>query len=489
MITTRIRLQSLTRCASGLVWMLAVSVFAGPVNVLFIIVDDLRPQLGCYGDPVVKTPNIDRLASRSLQFNRAYAQQAVCSPSRNSFLSGLRPETSGLRGFGTKLRDQVPDVVTLPQHFKQHGYTAVGIGKVFHFYAETGLGSEDDPLSWSQPLTLPSRPVWGPEQEKARRMLLARAKSKGDKLEHSHDFPRPAAWERTVAGDADLQDGEIADQAIRQLLGLKGKPFFLAVGFMKPHLPFVAPRNYWDLYAPADIRLPDNQLPPVGAPVQATPKGADLRRYDNIPKAGPLAEETRRNLVHGYLASVSYVDAQVGRLLGALDALKLAQDTIVVLFGDHGIQVGEHGSWTDKHSHYETSTRVPLLVSAPGMTTAGQQTEALVELVDLYPTLADVCGLPAPAQSDGLSFKPLLTDPLRAWKAAAFFNYGKGSSLRTERWRFTEWNLPDGREYELYDHAIDPGENHNLANQPGHAQQVKELLGRLQAGWRAALPR
>ncbi len=477
----------------------------GRPNVLLIISDDLRPQLGCYGDPVVRSPELDTLALDSLRFDRAYCQAAVCSPSRNSFLSGLRPATTGLYGFGTSIREAMPDVVTLPQHFKSHGYHTSAVGKVFHLYSETLLGSEDDPASWSRPLILPTRPVWGPEQEVVRHRLIAEAEGRGDRFEHPHDWPRANAWEAPEVADEALQDGEIASIAIDLMRerARSEEPWFLAVGFLKPHLPFVAPKRYWDLYREDELELPLNQVPPIDAPPFALIPGPD-RLFANVPKSGPIDEAFKRRFLHAYLACISYVDAQVGRVVRALDDLGLRERTVVVFLGDHGYQMGEHGAWGNKHSNYETSTRVPLLVSAPGMTVAGRSTDALVELVDLYPTLADLAGLPIPAMVEGSSFRPLLVKPACPWKKAAFSETLKmrrkaeggppirllGTAIRTDRERYVEWVDGEGTVVarELYDHRVDPGENRNIAADPEHAVRIESLSNRLRSGWRAALP-
>jgi iduronate 2-sulfatase len=292
-----------------------------------------------------------------------------------------------------------------------------------------------------------------------------------------------------------LQDGYIANRAIEIMEEVKGKPFFLAVGFLKPHLPFVAPKKYWDLYDPTKIKLPENRKPPEGAPEYAPPPWGELRAYHGMPKApAPVPDETARQLIHGYYASVSYMDAQVGRLLDALDRLKLTDNTVIILWGDHGWQLGEYGTWC-KHSNYETSTRSALVMSRPGQKAAGKKTDALVEFVDIYPTLADVCGLPKPDGVEGVSFAPLLDDPMKSWKSAAFSQYPRGKrmgyAMRTNRYRLVAWLGPGKgeKEYELYDHRSDPGETVNVAGRPENAALLKELTAQLHAGWQAAVPK
>jgi len=459
----------------------------GP-NVLFIAVDDLRPELGCYGRAHVRSPNIDRLARRGLLFNRAYCQQAVCSPSRSSLMTGRRPDTTKVWDLNTHFRTALPHVVTLPQHFKQHGYHTQAFGKIYH-------GGYDDAPSWSVPSTGPGAPGFGPEGQALIQRLRREAREAGRDPSRVRGLP----WEAPDVADEALNDGSLATRAIAALKEIKDKPFFLAVGFLKPHLPFVAPKKYWDLYRPEEIRLATNPDPPAGAPAYALHNSGELRQYHGIPPDGPLPEEQARKMVHGYLAAVSYMDAQVGRLLDALDETGAARNTVVVLWGDHGWQLGEHGMWC-KHSNYETSAHAPLIVAPPGQRTAGRKTDALVEFVDIYPSLVELCGLPLPEGLEGTSFRPLLEDPERPWKKAAFSQYprnvagmgqGMGYSLRTARWRLVEWSPrrnPDFKEYELYDHQADPGENVNLGKRPEHAATLRELIDLLRAGWRGALP-
>lgn len=452
-------------------------------NVLFVAVDDLRPELGCYGNTLVKSPNLDRLAKTGFVFDRAYCQQAVCSPSRTSLLTGCRPDTTKVYELVTHFRDTIPDVVTLPQLFKQHGYHTQGISKIYH-------GPLDDAKSWSVPHDRAQGPQYGPEGRALLKKLQAGVKGK--------DAPRGPAWEAPDVADNALADGAVADRAVELLGKLKDKPFFLAVGFLKPHLPFVAPKKYWDLYKPGDFQLAKNPYAPKGSPGYALSNWGELRRYHQMPKkTEPLTAAQARSMLHGYYACVSYLDAQVGRLLDELDRLKLADNTIVILWGDHGWFLGEHGMWC-KHANYELATRAPLLLRVPG-TKPGQRTKALVEFVDVYPGLAELCGLPIPATVEGTSFKPLLDDPNRPWKTAAFSQYPRtipgqgaamGYAMRTDRYRLVEWRgkAKDFREYELYDHEKDPEENVNLAAQPDSAKLVQSLAKQLQAGWQAARP-
>ena len=462
------------------------------LNVLFISADDLRPQLGCYGDTTVRSPNIDRIAARGLVFNRAYCQQAVCSPSRTSLMTGRRPDTTKVYDLVTHFRDNIPDVVTLSQHFKNNGYHAQSLSKIYH-------PGYDDKASWSVPHWQPRRANFGPDSQALMKKLNREAREKGLDLKKRQNQPRGLPWEAPDVADNELPDGATADRAVELIGELKEQPFFLAVGFLKPHLPFVAPKKYWDLYSADDIKLAENSYPPKGTPDYAMTNWGELRAYRGIPKKGPLSEEQARSMVHGYYACISFMDAQVGRMLDALEHHGLADKTVVILWGDHGWQLGEHGMWC-KHTNFETSTRAPLIISAPGQKSAAAKTDALVEFVDIYPSLAEICGLRLPEGLEGTSFAPLLGDNTQPWKTAVFSQYprhipeigqGMGYSIRTDQYRLTEWSVPgkDFRGYELYDHRTDPGENVNLADLAEHTDTVKELTAQLHAGWKAAKPK
>lgn len=464
-------------------------------NVLFIAVDDLKPALGCYDDPHAKTPNLDKLATRGTVFLRAYCQQAVCSPSRSSLLTGRRPDTTKVYDLDTHFRKALPDVVTLPQQFKANGYHTQGIGKIYH-------GGFEDPPSWSVPWEGTKKPGYGPDGMKLIARLTAEAKAKGVDLSNWRKRPRGYPTEAPDVADNALADGALADRAVELLQERKeaGKPFFLAVGFIKPHLPFVAPKKYWDLYDPAKLPMSDNSKPPTGAPSYAPQFGGELRNYHEMPKSGPIPKEDARKLVHGYYAAVSYMDAQIGRVLDALQELGLADNTVVVVWGDHGWHLGDHGMWC-KHTNYEQATRSALLMAAPGQKVAGKKSAALVEFVDVYPTLVELCKLPDPGGLEGHSFAPLLDDPRSPWKPAALSQYPRGGgkgvgalmgyALRTDRYRLVEWrdrSTGKPKAYELYDHETDPGESVNLAAQPEHKDTVARLAGQLAAGWKGNAP-
>ncbi len=463
----------------------------GAKNVLFIAVDDLRPALACAGDPHAKTPNIDRLAAKGTVFTRAYCQQAVCSPSRSSLLTGRRPDSTKVYDLVTHFRKALPDVVTLPQHFKLNGYHVRGVGKIFH-------GGYNDEPSWSVPWEGTKGRNFGPEGQKVIAQLRARAKADGEDVARVRGLPVEAP---DVADDA-LNDGWTANRAIEILKGRKGKggPFFLAVGFLKPHLPFVAPKKYWGLYDPAKLPVAESSEAPKGAPRFAPQLGGELRAYHEIPKKGPIPGATARKLVHGYYAAVSYMDAQVGRLLDALKDQGLEEDTAVVLWGDHGWHLGDHGMWC-KHTNYEMATRSALVVRVPGQKAAGRRCDGLVEFVDIYPTLAGVCKLPAPEGVEGHSFAALLDDEKRPWKKAALSQYpragGKeagplmGYAVRSATHRYVEWRRRGTAEVvarELYDHAKDPGEGRNVADDAGSEDVVARHAKILAGGWKGNAP-
>jgi iduronate 2-sulfatase len=479
-------------------------------NILFIAVDDLRPELGCYGRDHIKSPNIDALAKSGIVFERAYVQQAVCSPSRTSLLTGLRPDTTKVWDLVTSFRVAQPDTITLGQAFKNAGYFVQGMGKIYH-------GKLNDEASWSVPWGTPKADTYAlaenafqgadktagePDDAGTDASAKKKKKSSGDKEEGGKS--KGAAYECADVPDNTYTDGKVADLAVATLaeLSKKDQPFFLAVGFVKPHLPFVAPKKYWDLYDESKIALPENPFYPKDAPDYAIRKtNGEIYAYQGIPpKDTAFPPDLVRKLRHGYYACVSYTDAQIGKVLNELERLGLRDNTIVILWGDHGWKLGEHDAWC-KHSNAENDTNTPLILSVPGMKNPGARTKALVEFVDIYPTLADLADVPAPAYLEGTSAKPLLDNPDRPWKNAAFSQYPRsekgglmGYSMRTDRYRFTVWvKTADNTQVdaiELYDHQLDPQENTNLANDPAHAADVERLMAQWRAGWqgtRAAL--
>ncbi len=410
-------------------------------NVLFIMVDDLRPLLGCYGHSEMHTPHIDALARRGTLFNRAYCQFPVCNPSRVSLLTGLRPETTGFVHNRQIFREALSDVVTLPQHFKAHGYHTRAIGKVTH-------GPSAYRYSWSIP-------DWAPRYRAPNGKPL---------------------WQALDVGDDELRDGQVAKHASEVLAEIREGPFFLAVGFYKPHLPYHVPRKYFDLYETQTFEArPDIRLPAAH----------EMHIYSDTPAAGePFTEEQTLALMRGYAAATSYVDTQVGRVLHQLDALGLTDNTITVFCGDHGYHLGEHGAW-GKHTLFESALRSPLIVSIPGHS-QDTKTEAIVELVDIFPTLSDACELPLRPEIEGISMVPVIENPTRPWKTAAFSQYGQKSfSIRTERYRYTEWG---NGQTELYNYETDSDGTENLVHLPENAALAAHLSERRRAGWQEALP-
>lgn len=461
---------SLATCAAG---------SAVEHNVLFIAADDLRVELGCYGDTIVKTPHLDRLAASGTLFRHAYCQQAVCNPSRASLLTGLRPDTLKVWDLPTHFRQKRPDVVTLPQLFKQNGYHTRNIGKIFHNWRQDKY--KGDPASWSVPAVM-HYASHGSD----------RAVVDGTVPSDASGVPRTEM--RDVADDAYF-DGRIAELAIEALGELKDQRFFLAVGFWKPHAPFNAPRRYWDLYRRDQIKLPLNSNPPTGVPPIALHDSREiLRAFRDRPDGRPTAAEAAA-LRHGYYAATSYVDTQIGKVMDELDRLELRDKTIVVFWSDHGFHLGENSLWA-KTSNFELDARVPLIISAPEYPT-DQRTDAIVELLDLYPTLADLCGLSAPTDLEGVSLRPSLRDASATVKLGALTQHTRpaypndedplqaiGYSLRTARHRYTEWrDVEDQRVIarELYDHAQDPQETVNLADDTKQTATITALANQLAA--------
>ncbi len=444
---------------------------AAPLNVLLIVTDDMNNDLGCYGNDVVRSPHIDALAKRGMLFERAYCQVTLCNPSRVSFLSGLRPHKTQVYTLQEPTRSHLGDWVMLPEYFRQHGFFTAQLGKIYH----TGDGFED-PRSWDLELReFGKRPP--PDQ-------IIKSDDPDGPGQHTNDW----SWLKTA--DADTPDGIVARRAVALLRerAEDPQPFFLGVGFRRPHAPFAAPKPYFDLYPPEKMQLPLAAPPShlAGLPVAAI----------NYPAPDqPLTERQQRELIAAYYACNSFVDAQVGVILAALDELALWQNTAVVFVSDHGYHLGDHGGLWHKLSLFEEAARVPLVIYAPGMKAAGQTCSQLVEMIDLYPTLADLAGLEIPSGLDGADLRGLLDDPHSPVKEAAYTlvaraedpqaNHAKindflGRSLRTDRWRYTEWDNGQ-RGIELYDHENDPHEWHNLADDPASAetrQRLRELLAK-----------
>lgn len=512
-------------------------------NILFIAIDDLRTELGCYGSDIAITPNLDALAGEGLLFNNAHCQQAICGPSRASMLTGLRPETSGIFHNYVKIRELNPDIVTLPQHFKANGYEAAYCGKIFHH------GDRDDDLSWSRmPNTnlVKAKKPPGFALEENRKVKEETLKQMLDKYGEVARFglAMGPAYESADVPDNAYADGYNTDLAIatmKEMLVEGDKPFFLGLGFHKPHLNWVAPKRYWDIYDREQIPMAMENRAPENAAAMGLHASFELRTRSNIPKSGPIEPELARTLKHAYLACVSYVDAQIGRMIAALEEAGIRENTIIIVWSDHGWHLGDMGIW-GKATNYEIATRVPMMIWTADMpkVNRGKKTDALVELIDIYPTLCDLAGITPPDHVEGYSFKPLLAEPDRKWKTAAFSQFPTpalrewgafplrpamretffgpliqeveeqiihqqkekwdrglfenrlmGYAMRTDRYRLIVWKdqqNPDKKPIyiELFDHNTDAAETKNIAiEQP---ELVSELLAQFDAGWKGNLP-
>ncbi len=437
-------------------------------NVLFIISDDLNNSLGCYGHPLAKTPNLDALAARGVKFEKAYCQFPLCSPSRTSFLTGRRPDITGVKtnpgqanegkfGGTPHFREKLPNTVTLPELFIKNGYSVARVGKLYHYNVPNGIGTSglDDPQSWEKVIN----PKGRDKDDEPQIFTL----SKGQ-------FGGTLSWLAAEGKDEEQTDGIGATEAIKLLNQMKDKPFFLALGLYRPHTPYVAPKKYFELYPLDKIVLPtvspDHK---IGVPNAAF---LSFKKEEET-----LTDDLRKKATQAYLASISFMDAQVGRMINELDRLKLADDTVIVFTSDHGYHMGEHGLW-QKRSIFEESARVPLIIVNPKSKITNASSPRTVEMLDIYPTLADLCSLKFPDYLDGKSLKPLLDNTSSSWDRPAItqtmFNKIQGYSLRTERFRYTEWN--NGKEgVQLYDHTNDPKELKNLAADPQHQNTIKDL--------------
>ncbi|MEL6590211.1 MAG: sulfatase [Bacteroidota bacterium] len=465
-------------------------------NVLLILVDDLKPNLGVYGDSIAHSPNIDKLANKGMRFENAYCNQAVCGPSRYTLMLGTRSTSSGLYRFGAKFRDVYPDAITLPQYFMANGYHAESMGKVFHI----GHGNTNDDASWSIPhhkekvieYILPASTNGQLTREEA---FFENSRMYLDNIPPNKQLPRGAAWEMADVTDEAYADGRVARHAIDRLrvLAKQEQPFFMAVGFARPHLPFCVPKHYWDFYDPERLPMPTYTKPPEDAPLFTHKLNGEISQFFPIPERvdGPYEDSITRKLIHGYYASLSYMDAQVGRVMDELERLQLDKNTIVVLWGDHGWHLGDHASWT-KHTNFEQANRIPIIMLAPEMTQAGTVSYQLVETVDIYPTLASLAGLATPEGPqpiDGLDLSPVLKNPQARVRDHAYHCFPKrpngtflvGSAIRTKRYRMIAWINPQSPEddiiYELYDYQDDPFETKNLAaERPEIVARLKAIL-------------
>jgi iduronate 2-sulfatase len=445
-------------------------------NVLFIAVDDLRPQLKCYGRQHMVSPNIDALAARGVLFERAYCMVPTCGASRAALMTSIRPARDRFVTHLAWAEKEAADALPLHKHFKNAGYTTLSLGKVLHHPTDHADGWSETP--------------WRSKQPSYHNTQQAQA----DLAENKRQWPQKnkhnsAPFEASSDDDSLYQDGDCANRAIEHLQKFAAQPdqpFFMAVGFLKPHLPFNAPQKYWDLYRPEDIQLPDNYAPPKDAPEGAVHNSGELRAYAKIHPKDPVDEATARQLIHGYYACVSFTDAQIGRLLASLDQLGLAKNTIVVLWGDHGWQLGEHGMW-NKHSCFETSMHAPLIVSAPHRPDiqAGVRVPGLTEFIDIYPSLCELTGLEIPGHVQGTSFVPSMRNPNLPGKGYAVGRFGAGDTIRVDQARYSEYSTPKGEitGKMLYDHRSDAAENTNISAQQGEqadrlSQQLNALKGR-----------
>jgi uncharacterized sulfatase len=442
------------------------------VNVVFIASDDLRNALGCYGHPLVKTPNLDRLAANGVRFDRAYCQFPLCGPSRTSLLSGLRPDSTRIWTNGIAIRDAVPGVVTLPQFFRNKGHHSVRLGKMYHMDVPASVGTNkyDDPPSWDVAISPPG--------------LEQKTPGEGRNVT-ANQQPGNSFWWISFKGDGKEQaDDSAAAQAVETIHKHRERPFFLGLGFLRPHVPLVAPARFFDLYPlksiePAVNPPNDHNHIPLASEIAINTRANDMGMNDN----------DKREAIRGYYASISYMDWQAGRVLDAIDRAGVADRTVIVFWSDHGWHLGEHHRW-HKRSLFEESARVPLIVSAPGRRARGRASQALVELIDLYPSVVDLCGYEPPPHVEGQSLAPLLDNPDRAWKTAAFTQVSApndivGRAVTNGRYRYIRWTGPHPDE-ELYDHRTDPREHRNLAREKAHASLVQRMRATLDAGWRAA---
>ena len=436
----------------------AVSLAAEPPNVLFLICDDLNCDIGAYGHPQVKTPNIDTLAGRGVLFQNAHCQYPLCGPSRASFMTGMYPDQTLVHRNAIYIREHIPNVMTIPQTFRLEDYFAVRIGKVFHYNVPRHIGTSghDDPYSWNY--TINPRGRDKDEEDKIFSLV-------------PNTFGGTLSWYAAEGDDTEQTDGIAATEAVQLLekYSKSGRRFFMTVGLYRPHTPYVAPKKYFDLYPLDEIRVPE--VPAEYLSTIPKPAAASIRRKkDQI----DLRDDLARQAIQAYYASISFADAQLGRVLTTLQDTGLAENTIVVFTSDHGYHMGEHGHW-QKTTLFENATRVPLVISGPGVIAKGKSTEGLAELVDVYPTMTELAGLTTPKSVSGKSLVPILKDHSTTVRSSAFTQYSNGYSIRTSRYRYTEWGEKGELGAELYDHESDPEELVNLIGSAEVADVQSEL--------------
>jgi len=431
-------------------------------NVLFIIVDDLRPELNCYGSEQILSPNIDNLAANGYLFTNSICQVPVCGASRASFLTGIRPTRDRFTNYSTEVEVDAPGIETLPAHFKANGYTTISNGKVFHHRYDSKDGWSEEP--------------WWPN-------VIGRDYLKKENIEIASKNKREngPSYEIVDTTDDAYHDGKVINKSIKDLRKLKNnkEPFFLAVGIRKPHLPFTAPKKYWDMYNPDSIKLASNPFIPKNAPKESIHNFGELRNYTDIPAKGKLSDDKARILIHGYYAAVTYADKLIGDLIEELRRLELDESTIVVLMGDHGYQLGEHGMWC-KHCNYDTSLRAPLIIRVPNMKT-GKIVTQLSEYLDIFPTLSELCSLTKPEHLEGVSLVKLLEEESAVTKTTLFSRFKDGETARTNRFGYTEYVNDEGKVISkmLYDHWNDPDENVNVVDMKENKIIVEELSSKL----------
>ena len=473
-LSTPVNLFALVAISMGTSVPICLAAEASRPNVLFIIVDDLRPELGSYGDHYIHSPNMDRLADESVVFSRAYCSVPVCGASRASMMTGLHPTETRFRRYNARIDSDSPEAVSLTKRFKQAGYHTVSVGKVFH-------SPDDDLESWSKrpwrpdyPNDLGTQVYWRDYQSPENDWT--------GKVDQPGGAPGPA-WEAAEVDDEAYADGKIAARAVKELKSLadRDEPFFLAVGFIKPHLPFNAPKRYWDLYERGDVDLAANPFFPKGAPQEAWFRSGELRSYTSIGPEEEIGFEDSLTLKRGYAACVSYIDALVGRVLDQLEALDLRDDTIVALCGDHGWNLGEHDIW-GKQTSFENSLRTPLMISVPGRE-GGITTDALVSFVDIYPTLCDLAGVEVPSEVDGSSLLPVLRSPEQEIHDHVFSRFGNAETITSQKFGYTRFYKPNesGELPEmLYDHTVDPRENVNVVDLPEYREATARFVETLE---------
>ncbi|MBD0825179.1 sulfatase [Aestuariibaculum marinum] len=451
-----------------------------PPNILLILVDDLKPNLGAYGDTLVVSPNIDKLASEGIRFNNAYSNQAVCGPSRYNLLLGSRSTSTGFYNFGRQFRDVYPNAVTMPQYFMNAGYHTESMGKVFHI----GHGNTNDEASWSIPHFKEKVIEYVDPNSTGRKLTREEAYFENTRMHiknmpPNHELPRGAAWESPDVLDDAYADARVANHAIERLRKLKenpDKPFFIAVGFARPHLPFSVPKKYWDLYDAKDMPMPEYEKAPEGSPDFTKKRGHEMAQFFPIPQHQDVYDnDLKRKLIHGYYASISYMDAQLGRVMDELKRLNMDENTIIVLWGDHGWHLGDHAIWT-KHTNFEQANHIPLIFKAPGLIKPGSVTNQFAETVDVYPTLASLAGLKkpkGPQPLDGTNLSPVLKNASKIIKDHAYHAFPMGGylgeAIRTEQYRMIRWTPRNNKNkevlYELYDYKNDYKETKNIAKE------------------------